>query len=165
MGQHHPLRLSVWLYRQNAHDILLGICETTIQNLLYACIEDSVSEGCPADKTLFVRKPPSRTLKDFRKEVESGKLGVKIAQIVSPGDVNVHEDVSVFNGSGDSVVFDSILASPPRSSSSSRIAASMTPIPSFADYLSDGCVLDFCAALDFTSSNGASSVSSIELSP
>jgi hypothetical protein len=33
-------------------------------------------------------------------------------------------------------------------------APSTTPAATFQDYVNDGCLLDFCVAIDFTSSNG-----------
>jgi hypothetical protein len=134
------------LYRKGHADNLLGVCETTVEKLLGACISDEIDE--PSEKDLILSK-----LNKEDKEV--GTVRVIKAQLVSAEETSVPiEPTNVPNGSDLN-----------ESSSSSPCEILLPPLmqdtpqqsrPRFKEYVDSGCEIDLCYAIDFTSSNGTS---------
>jgi hypothetical protein len=67
-----PIRISVWFYKQGHADTLLGVCETTVDKLLNACMgeDDDVEEV--SEKDLILTR-----LNNEGKEVVRGSIGFR----------------------------------------------------------------------------------------
>jgi hypothetical protein len=134
------------LYRKGHADALLGVCETTVEKLLGACISDETDE--PSEEDLILCK-----LNKEGKEV--GTVRVIKAQLLSANDASVPiEPTNVRNGSDLSESFSSAACEillPPLIQDTPRQSR-----PRFKEYVDSGCEIDLCYAVDFTSSNGTS---------
>jgi hypothetical protein len=134
------------LYRQGHADTLLGVCETTVEKLLKACISDEINE--PSEVDLILSK-----LNNEGKE--AGTVRVIKAQLLSADDASVPvEPINVPNGSDLNESFSSSACEillPPLIEDTPRQSR-----PRLKEYIDSGCEIDLCFAIDFTSSNGTS---------
>ena len=140
-----PVRISIWFYRNGHADTLLGVCETTVEKLMLACVSDETEEIC--EKDLILTKPNNQT-----KEI--GIVRVIKAQLQSANDEI--ETINVTDGGGLHDSFSSApceVLLPPLMQETPRQSR-----PRFKEYVDNGCEIDLCYAIDFTSSNGKSSL-------
>jgi hypothetical protein len=164
ISQDRPLRLSVVLFKKNAQDNVVAECETTLRVILNTQ-RDYDEDSWEADMTRhgFILK---RSLAS-RKQKEVGRLRVTLAQLIDTAKEDATETFDVHKSLND-------IGAPPSSSgkdaSADPYAIDMAKIPTpmaapatFEDYVRDGILLDFCVAIDFTSSNGKKKETRTEL--
>lgn len=141
-----PLRLAVLVHRKKGKNLLVGQCETTLRMILNTESNmNSTEEEKEASTDGF---PLQRSLS---KAKEVGRLQVRLAQVMD-----------LVNDTERSVPFDihmSMANLPPQTVDPYAVDIASLPTPiaapaSFQEYVQGGWKLDFCVAIDFTSSNG-----------
>jgi len=173
-----PIRISVWFYRKEHADTLLGICETTVERLILACMGENDGIEEISEKDLILTK--------LNKEgMEVGTIRVTKAELVeasapppppacssilfgnslngAPRSTGSVHSAPVsgcslndsFSGSVSSDFNESFASAPceillpPMIEDTPRMTR-----PRFKQYVDSGCEIDLCFAIDFTSSNG-----------
>lgn len=132
-----PIRVVVYDYESNGKHVTMGKFETSVNGLINAATGFSEDMG------------KAFTLK--HKGKETGKIIVLTAEVAGVEDVTQ----KMANASiGSRVV-------PTPSAPAAPVAAAAAFVPSsvqptFVDYVSGGCELQVCVAIDFTGSNGMS---------
>lgn len=179
--QSWPIRISVWFYRQGHADTLLGVCETTVEKLMNACLqdEDGIEEEI-SEKDLILSR-----LNNDSKQV--GTIRVTKAQLMEETEPepptsslfgnSLHgaprsAGSNISNGSplrtsahsyNDSIAGGSVASDLNESFASAPCEILLPPMieetprmtrPRFKEYVDAGCEIDLCFAIDFTSSNG-----------
>lgn len=77
--QFWPIRISVWFYKKGHADTLLGVCETTVDRLMNACLGDDEGIEDISEKDLILTR-----LNNEGKEV--GTIRVTKAELVEPSE-------------------------------------------------------------------------------
>ena len=128
----------------------MGLCETTLGSILNTQNDFDVDEA-DADQTKngFQLQRSMRNLKPV------GRLQVKLAQVYNPNDEA--DDVTSLYSTENEMANETVRNAGIEDPYTVDIAMIPTPLAApanFQDYLDAGCQLDFCVAIDFTSSNG-----------
>ena len=163
--QDRPIRLSVLEYHKKSRNVLIGLSETTVRAILNTQ-RDFNADEIERDQSIngFILQRGTDNMKRV------GRLYVKLAQVIdNTYGEDISESICTDNGDDNSSRHGSVgnfdSPSTPRSMSfrdvtdpyAIDIAAIPAPVAApatFQDYVQDGCQLDFCVAIDFTSSNG-----------
>ena len=172
--QSQTIRLSVFRVRKAHKQKLIGMCETTMHNILNMVCEDTeAGNGDLASEKCFYLQ------RSMQKLQQVGQLRVKVASIMTLSGRRLQEaslsPLSPSSSTGS--VNPPSCASPKRTESHDTTTtahdpfnvdlkqlsvrptsvqhSSAVPQVTLSDFLEKGGQLDFCAAIDFTSSNGA----------
>jgi hypothetical protein len=129
-----PIQIVVFDYEGNGKHVTMGQFETSVNGLIHSATDGS--------------EDMSKAIKLKYRGKETGTIIVLTAEVAG------FEDVTTKMAS---VSIDSQVAAPAPSAPVYAAAAASSPIagqPSFVDYISGGCELQVCVAIDFTGSNG-----------
>lgn len=143
--------MSVLVYRKKAPDMSIALCETTLHHILNTQRDFNLDEA-EEDQTKhgFSLQRSMSNLK------EVGRLCVQLAQVINADDGSVAIE-GVWDGEEEAIANESTRSTTIEDPYAIDIAALPTPMAApatFQDYVNAGCHLDFCVAIDFTSSNG-----------
>ena len=161
------MRLSIYRIRSgNKQQQLVGLCETTIQNIIDNCANDEAS----SERDFFLQR-------NYRQLQQVGSLRVKVASLVTLSGRLLSQPLTTASQTSPPVsplIAPSSPYSIERTTSmdstitasedpfnvdlrqlSMRFSASqIAPTTTLNDFIDNGGQLDFCVAIDFTSSNG-----------
>jgi hypothetical protein len=151
------IRLSVKGVKKGHADELIGMTETTLNHLITAvqreftksiALSGSSEENGESDRSGGHALVLQRIAKKSHNSrmVECGTLKIFQAEILSPQDIGGHESSECFNGGLEEVVQVIDVGS--------LRPVSATITKRFDGYMNTNCRIDFCVAIDFTSSNG-----------
>jgi hypothetical protein len=139
------------LDKKNAQDQVIAECETTLRVILNTQRDfDEDSWEAETTRQGFVLKSSLIS----RKQKEVGRLRVVLAQLIDTAKeetiqtFGVHRSLNELPSSGKDEPAD------PYAIDIAKIPTPMAAPATFQDYARDGILLDFCVAIDFTSSNG-----------
>ena len=139
--------MSVLVCRKKAPDLPIAFCETTLHHILNTQRDFNLDEAEEEQtKHGFSLQRSMSSLK------EVGRLCVQLAQVINADDGSVVIE-GVWDGEEEAIARSETIEDP----YAIDIAALPTPMTApatFQDYVNAGCHLDFCVAIDFTSSNG-----------
>jgi hypothetical protein len=179
-----PIRISVWFYKQGHADTLLGVCETTVDKLLNACMgeDDDVEEVSEKDliltrlnnegkevgliritKAVLLERLPEEPPPPPPPPASTPSLYGDTPNCAPKSMGSMTNGVSMSaHGMNDS--FGSVAIDFSESFASSAPCEILLPPmiedtprmtrPRFKEYVDSGCEIDLCFAIDFTSSNG-----------
>ena len=176
-AQSQTIRLSVYRVRKTHKQKLIGMCETTMHNILnMVCSDREAEDGLTSEKCFYLQR-------SMHKLQQVGQLRVKAASLVTLSGRTLDE-TSLAPLSPSSSAWDSQMPGTPSSVASLERSESLdttttahedpfnvdlkqlsirfssshppaaTPEVTLNDFLDSGGQLDFCVAIDFTSSNG-----------
>jgi hypothetical protein len=147
-------------YRTNGSDIILGVCETTPRAILDTQ-RDFHEDDVEADQTTngFQLQKSLDTVEVV------GRLRVHLAQVIDNAEGGDNVTRSFYGDTSDIFAECDVIPTPHRKESLrdlddpyvvdlANMPKPMVSPAYFQDYVEDGCQLDFCVAIDFTSSNG-----------
>jgi copine 1/2/3 len=132
-----PIRVVVYDYESSGKHVTMGRFETSVNGLINAATGGSEDMG------------KAFTLK--HKGKETGKIIVLTAEVAGVEDVTQKMANSSIGGR--------VVPTPGAPAAPVAAAAAFVPSagqPTFVDYVSGGCELQVCVAIDFTGSNGTS---------
>ena len=132
-----PIRVVVYDYEESGKHVNMGQFETSVNGLIRAATGGSEDMG------------KAFTLK--HKGKETGKIIVLTAEVAGVEDVTQKMAIA----SIDSRVTPTPSAAAPPVAAAAAFVPSVGK-PTFVDYISGGCELQVCVAIDFTGSNGTS---------
>mmetsp|Transcript_26981 Transcript_26981/g.75886 ORF Transcript_26981/g.75886 Transcript_26981/m.75886 type:complete len:625 (+) Transcript_26981:141-2015(+) len=165
-NMHQTIRIVIKERRENAANVQIGFCETNLSVLL------RTQQDLPPDDPCYeLVKDGIIIQRSITKTKEVGRLFVELAQLFDNSDEIAgssyhYDDMSSLASNDDASVSTSASASASasgmtawNSERSEVVDMKAIPVPmevpaTFEDYIRDGYKLDFCVAIDFTSSNG-----------
>ena len=146
------MRLSVVKWKKNAQGRIIGECKTTLRMMLNtqqdfneASWEHDISKnGFQLHKSVLANK-----------KTDAGRLRVVLAQLIDTTKEDYsNESLDVHRSLNDLSKYSDTNDPDPYAVDIARLPTPLAAPVTFQDYVRDGILLDFCVAIDFTSSNG-----------
>lgn len=148
-----PIRIRVMLHNPNASDIQLGFCEASLNVILNTQRSNYERTAVEEDQRTngFYLHRSSTRLKNV------GRLRVPLAQLINNQKIEpLYADASISEENRESLddSNQSMTTIDPFMVDITALPAPIAAPVTFQDYINSGCKLDFCVAIDFSSSNG-----------